>query len=156
MKILFLDIDGVVNSQETFKARYERGGKGRESDIDPVLAQHVKNIVERTGCKVVLSSSWRGSEEAEREIEERVCKLAGRTPRIHRPVGTGMEYCERGREIKSWMVSNAELVEITRYAIVDDDGDMLPEQQEHFFQTTNEKGITAEIAEKIIEHLNKI
>lgn len=155
MKILFLDIDGVVNSQETFEARHKRGGKGVESDIDDGLAQHVKNIIKHTGCRVVLSSSWRGSERGEREIEARVCDLFDRTPRIHRPVGTGMEYCERGREIKSWIETHRKELTVDAYAIIDDDGDMLPEQQEHFFQTTNKKGITAEIAEKIIQHLNK-
>lgn len=156
MKILFLDIDGVVNSQETFKRRYESGeDRTRGSQIDAGLAQHVKNIVERTGCMVVLSSSWRGSDENELEISQRVTQLFDRTPRIHRPVGTGMEYCERGREIKSWIETHKTEVTVDAYAIIDDDGDMLPEQQEHFFQTTNEKGITAEIAEKIIQHLNK-
>lgn len=156
MKILFLDIDGVVNSMETFERRHKSGERGRGSQIDAELADHVKDIVARTGCKVVPSSSWRGSEDGEREIEQRVCKLFGRTPRMHRPVGTGVEYCERGREIKAWIEAHVDHVSVSAYAIIDDDSDMLPEQQRHFFQTSTAKGITAAIAEKIIEHLNKI
>lgn len=150
MKVLFLDIDGVVNSAETFKRRHKEGG--RERDFDERLSGIIKNIVALTGCKVVLSSSWRGSEENEALISEHITPLLDRTPRMHRPVGTGVEYCGRGKEIKAWLEQHPE---ITRYAIIDDDSDMMPEQIPYFFQTTWQKGITEEIASEIIAHLGK-
>jgi membrane-bound lytic murein transglycosylase MltF len=44
---------------------------------------------------------------------------------------------------------------VERYAILDDDTDMLPEQLPNFFQTTWEEGLTEEIAEKVIAHLGE-
>ena len=40
--------------------------------------------------------------------------------------------------------------DIEKYAILDDDNDMLPEQMPFFFQTTWAKGLTPEITQKII------
>ncbi len=42
-----------------------------------------------------------------------------------------------------------------RYAILDDESDMLLWQKDHFFQTSFENGgLTEEIAKKVTEHLN--
>ena len=55
----------------------------------------------------------------------------------------------RGMEIQEWLDRHPE---VTHYAIVDDNADMLPHQW--LFQTTFERGLTAEITEAIIAHLN--
>jgi len=52
MQVLFLDIDGVLN---TAKYIQEHGAK----DVDPHKAVILNDIVKRTGVKVVLSSTWR-------------------------------------------------------------------------------------------------
>lgn len=52
MKIIFLDIDGVLNSEEWFKKR-------KNYDIDPEKVELLKEIVDRTGAQIVLSSTWR-------------------------------------------------------------------------------------------------
>ena len=61
MKIIFLDIDGVLNTSETFMKRiknYEKTHKWTaEIDLDRV--SRLKYIINMTGAKVVLSSSWR-------------------------------------------------------------------------------------------------
>jgi hypothetical protein len=70
---------------------------------------------------------------------------------MSRPPETGFEFCERGKEIKAWLEAHPD---VTRYAIVDDDNDMLPEQQEHYFKTSYyEDGITEKIGAEITEHL---
>ena len=148
MKVLFLDIDGVVNSAESFK---RKAGYQKWNQIDPELAQRVRDIVAATHCHVVLSSSWRGSVENEDIIARHVTPLLDRTPRMHRPVGTGMEYCERGREIKAWMEAHPTME--FQYAILDDDSDMLPEQKPNFFHTSWETGLTQEITQQVINHL---
>lgn len=58
MKFLFLDVDGVMNSEETLKKpNMTRDPQGGVVGIDPYLALLVNRIIHATGCKVVLSSS---------------------------------------------------------------------------------------------------
>lgn len=51
MKIIFLDIDGVLNGH----ARHPNGYCG----IDPACVYRLNRIVAETGAKVVVSSAWR-------------------------------------------------------------------------------------------------
>jgi hypothetical protein len=53
MKVLFLDIDGVLNCSKTPNPRK------LPYVIDKKLLARLERLVERTGAKVVLSSSWR-------------------------------------------------------------------------------------------------
>ena len=61
MKVIFLDVDGVLNTSETFMERrknYEKNHKWTvEIDIERVA--RLKYIINMTEAKVVLSSSWR-------------------------------------------------------------------------------------------------
>lgn len=55
MKVIFLDIDGVLNSRI-----YDRQRNWNEqTDIDESRLPLVKQIVDATGAKIVLSSTWR-------------------------------------------------------------------------------------------------
>jgi len=151
MKILFLDVDGVINSEETFRVN----GHAR-FPIDAYMAFLVGKIQLDTDCKVVLSSSWRHHSESVEYIHNRIVNIydtTGSEPLdLDRP--SGVENCQRGREIKAWMESQK--YKIDKYAILDDDSDMLPEQLPNFFQTSWKIGLTDEITEKIIKHLNEV
>ena len=61
MKVIFLDIDGVLNTSQTFieiDNEFIKTGKRRiEIDLDRV--ERLKEIVNVTGAVIVLSSSWR-------------------------------------------------------------------------------------------------
>lgn len=147
MKVLFLDIDGVANCSTT-TVRH-RGFIG----IDRWKAFLIGKIQLDTGCEIVLSSSWRKYDDGRKEVERVICAMYDVTPIMPRPEGTSWEYNERGREIKAWLDAHPN---VTRYAIVDDDNDMLPEQQEHFFKTDYfGEGLTDEIAARITAHLNR-
>ena len=54
MKLIFLDIDGVLNYEG-----YERLTRSGTRFVDPVLIKRLKKIIDCTGAKVVLSSTWR-------------------------------------------------------------------------------------------------
>jgi hypothetical protein len=139
MKVLFLDIDGVVNCSKT--TQQHRGMIG----IDPYMALLVGRIVEATSCIIVLSSSWRHSEDGCEEVRRQVMPFADVTPDFH---GT----TSRGTEIKAWLGKHPE---VTRYAILDNNSDMLDEQMPNFFKTKwFGRGLTEEIANKVIDHLN--
>jgi len=148
MKILFLDIDGVCNCATT--SQRHRGYIG----IDPHIAFMVGKIQLDTDCKIVLSSAWRCTPEGIKEVKEQIADLLDVTPNLSYTdeERESMEHIHRGREIKDWLDRHPE---VTRYAILDDNNDMLPEQQEHFFKTSWETGITEEIAKAVTDHLNK-
>jgi len=137
MKILFLDIDGVVNNATT--AQRHRGFIG----IDPYMALLVDRIIQATSCKVVLSSTWRMMADSREEVRKMVCAFSDVTPVLHGEI--------RGFEIQAWLQKHPET---TRYAILDDNADMLPDQGPNFFKTSWAMGLTEEIAKQVIEHLN--
>lgn len=61
MKVIFLDIDGVLNHQYFYT---ERSGmdtmpKYPFSEFCPVAVKNLNQLIEATGAKVVVSSSWR-------------------------------------------------------------------------------------------------
>lgn len=141
MKVLFLDIDGVVNKQEN----YNPAIKDNLYPIDSYCAFLVGRIQLQTGCEVVLSSSWRYHPESRQNVSERVVGLFDVTPTHMPPDST------RGDEINAWLFVHPE---VTKYAILDDDMDFYVDQAPNFFKTTFEDGLTDEIAEAVIKHLN--
>lgn len=127
--ILFLDVDGVLNCLNTWGSC--------DDMIDPDCCARLLNLLERTQARVVLSSSWRGMAPLEKRLERAgvMAHVIGRTP--HKRTNDQV----RGHEIELWMRSHpAELGEGGRYAIVDDDADMLPEQMARFVQTSFHHG----------------
>lgn len=52
MKVLFLDIDGVLNNSQFNPA-------AESSTLDPAAVARLNQVVRSTGAKLVLSSSWR-------------------------------------------------------------------------------------------------
>jgi two-component system, cell cycle response regulator DivK len=137
VKVLFLDIDGVVNNKSTKKNHQS------VVNVEPVLVARVRRIVQNTGCKVVLSSSWRLFQSSRDEAEKKICKFADITPILRAP---------RGYEIKAWLTMHPET---DHYAILDDADSILPEQRMNFFQTTWENGLTEGIALAVEKHLSK-
>lgn len=66
MKVIFLDIDGVLNSEEWFNSkeytsnRYIKiGGVPCNNEINEEFVKNLKDIVEHTGAEIVLCSTWR-------------------------------------------------------------------------------------------------
>ena len=61
MKVIFLDVDGVLNNQFTFSdiSHEVMFGYGRRVEIEEEKVGFVKEIVDATDAKIVLSSTWR-------------------------------------------------------------------------------------------------
>lgn len=138
MKILFLDIDGVVNSVKNFNPK-----NNTLYPLDRYCAFLVGRIQLQTGCKVVLSSSWRHDPRAVQEVSQNVVELLDITPTLGK---------YRGDEVQAWLDKHPE---VTKYAILDDDMDFYVYQAPNFFKTRfMEEGLTDEIAEAVIKHLN--
>lgn len=138
MKVLFLDIDGVVNSEDSFAH-----GGDEYIGIDPYMAFLVGKItIAIDDLKVVLSSSWKHSPGGKEEVIKRVTPLFDVTPDVG---------AFRGDEIRAWLDAHPE---VERYAILDDDNDFHEDQRPNFFRTSWKTGLTEEIMNKVIEHLN--
>lgn len=136
MKLLFLDIDGVVNCKSTTQRM--NGFIG----VDPELMQKVKHIKNMTGCQVVLSSTWRLNNASFMDISRRIA-LLGATKNLSN---------FRGDEIREFM--SRKPYKDCVYAILDDDSDFYPDQPH--FKTSFDTGITDEIVKKVIKHLGEV
>lgn len=138
MKVLFLDVDGVINKRDNYNPANNPG----PYPIDAYCAFLVGRIQLQTGCEVVLSSSWRHHPEGVQNVSKRIVELLDVTP-----YSSGM----RGDEIQMWLDKHPG---VDKYAILDDDMDFYVYQAPNYFNTTFEEGLTDEIAQAVIRHLN--
>ena len=141
MKIIFLDVDGVLNS---FQDRYSFD---LETDYHFELLQ---KIVQETGAKIVLSSSWRIglARHGESVLIDRL-KEFGMNIISCTPVLNG---CCRGDEIRKWLDDTEEDVE--RFVILDDESDMAEFKETHLIKTDSMVGLQENDVRKCIEMLN--
>ena len=139
MKVLFLDVDGVLNNFDLIRAN------GFDY-IDDSMVRVLGGVVRQTEADIVLSSFWR-LDPKDRSLVDAALKRHGmfvsdRTPSMPGP---------RAGEISTWLRMNPE---VERYAILDDDDEAGIDMEHSFFQTDAEIGITAQIADRIVSHLN--
>lgn len=165
MKILFLDIDGVLN---IFSNNYDKYG----SIFHQPFVDNLKNIIEQTGAKLVISSSWRmdGIITMRNMWKDRGLpgEIIDITPNEYDVVKSGLkefyDQVSRGDEIQLWL--NNHLDEVISFCIIDDDIDMLESQLPYFVKCSNNidhedyldigYGLTKQCAIKAIEILNKL
>lgn len=134
MKILFLDVDGVLN-------RCGMSAQGLESDKVDLLVR----IQRETGCSVVVSSCWRRREHQ----RERLLCLFRKHQIPH--LGWTPYMDSRGDEIAAWLKDNPGW---THYAILDDNADM-GQLWPRLVQTESFEGLTEAHANRVIEMLNE-
>lgn len=153
MKVVFLDIDGVVNYQGcqwrwNYSEPYllKEGERGGLYGMDPDRVSLINQIVRITHAKVVLSSAWRHNDDWRNTMKANGFDFEF----LDRTVVGGYDGI-RGAEIQEFLDSHPD---ITKYAIIDDDSDMLPHQLPNFFKTSWLHGITDEIFQNVITHLN--
>lgn len=116
-KIIFLDIDGVLNS-----ARYDRQRGEKDGNIDESRLALLSELVKETSAEIVLSSTWRKhwdnddsasddtGKELNRVFEKYGLKISDKTPVFKKD--------DRPKEIREWIKEHFE--EIERFVIIDD------------------------------------
>lgn len=116
--VLFLDIDGVLNST-MYWWRNNPLPLGQAGAIDTNAVKHLNQIVEWANPTIILSSSWRGVHpdgylKVQATLAERgfVGVLSGQTP--------WLDGQPRHREIAEWLWRAAGW---KRFAVLDDDSD---------------------------------
>ena len=163
-KVIFLDIDGVLNT----KCWYTQMNGNTPKDkygyaFDPNAVANLKKIIDETGADIVISSSWKsfGISELEDMWQDRGLpgKLIGITPNSvsdEMLLNADLDHMElfhiRGMEIKEWLDKHGK--NVSHYVIIDDMDNFLLDQKFHFVQTDPEVGITEEDANMAIKILN--
>lgn len=164
MKVLFLDIDGVLNTNH--------------ANIDPELCAKVERVLNATGAVIVLSSAWRNLIEAPMGTPEHYAEARnllvgnGMTEKLFESIISqtgsvvewdneegiylmvGGERGHRAREIMEWLEYWHGKVEA--WAVVDDMGlwvDGLPAG--HTVLTSGRTGITDADADELTQILQR-
>lgn len=155
MKILFLDIDGVLNSEQWHSSENcKELGTSVKRFFDPICVEHLNRIINETETKIIISSSWRILRDLQnlQDLFKSIGftgKILGKTEdlSIFEPESFNL----RGLEIKNWIKDNQKHFKTSiKYIILDDEDDFLKEQKQYFFQTNPSTGLDASITEKII------
>lgn len=151
MNIIFLDMDGVVNSDEFTTEWFKNHGHDQSSLMEfsnlyckhdghsgyvvPELVERLKRICDETDCRIVWSSSWRenyvkeGSENSfDMDTIKALWKAKGLP--VERLIGCSpcldmsrYSYVPRGCEAQKWLDENAEKYGVEKVAILDDGDD---------------------------------
>jgi hypothetical protein len=134
MKVIFLDIDGVLNCKKTPNPRK------LPYIVDPVLLARFTRLVESTGAKVVLSSTWRYDPAGLFSAKHWGIPFIDITP--------DMPHVPRCKEILGWLEKHPD---VSRFAVIDDEDDGLDELP--LFQPSARTGLTNEIVDGVRGYL---
>lgn len=151
MGILFLDIDGVLNSKHTRETTSE--GWVFVSDY---LLRNLAKVIDETGFQVVLSSSWR--------FDWNPADNSHNTPSFNELLSKFSEYKiklidktgdfkpSRGLAIREWLNHHPEVGD--EFIIIDDWDDMGAER-EHLVLTNPDDGLDAAKVKEAIDLAKK-
>ena len=158
MKYIFLDVDGVLNNEDTNESN-PSGYVG----VSMELVRNLSKIVKSTGAKIILTSDWKqGWSEllfcCDDDVSYLLDKLRKCGLRIHnRTYDEKLEdyfYTDRGAGIRNFLDS---CEDVEGYVIIDDHifSDFDKEQKLHFVHTDSKKGLTEDDVKKAMEILAK-
>lgn len=159
-KILFLDIDGVLSSNEFL---IKTGGKSGFIDKEKVS---LLNKLKPYNVEIVISSSWGYNEDTVNTLISCGLELPiiGGTEHFH------TNWVCRGNEIAKWLSVTFDNYSVFNgrpfiyegykgsdyeYVIIDDDVDMLMCQKDNFINVDSNTGLTEDDINKIIDILER-
>lgn len=169
MKIIFLDVDGVLNNNIFLKKRriILKENKGiyipRLDDKNFIA---LKTLVERTNAKIVLSSYWRyffdkdlipNDSKNQSNGKDLILKLRKYNLSLKDKTSTDLTKLHRRGDIIREYLTNHE--EIDSFVILDDDNDMKEFTHTNLVQTKPNYGLTmtdVKKAENILKSKTKV
>jgi hypothetical protein len=183
VKILFLDIDGVLNSVQSahfFHEEREKAKAGhpgfldalgrralRDDEFCPIACSNLRFILkEIPDLKIVVSSTWRMGRTVEelRDVLEKAGvardRVLDKTEVIYSMDSGYTKEIDRGLEIQKWLDDNANhsvlmpKYQVDDFVILDDDSDMAHlKETQHFIQTDYAHGLDYRTAVAVIHKL---
>ena len=168
-KYIFLDFDGVLNTEHYQNLLYHEGKAWQDAYgayFDPETVEQLRRIIEATHAEIVVESSWKYlGFEAIQEMWD-IRQMPGRIIDIMPSsvsdswllnanlddIDPAMGHC-KGMEIASWLSDHAKPG--TKYVIIDDEYVILDSQLPNFILTNPYDGLTEDLAERAISILNK-
>jgi hypothetical protein len=150
-KIIYLDMDGVINNRKTFLIP----GKSSIYAYDEILISNLNSIIEEINAKIVLSSTWRLCFKDTNSFNKHLTFIGiypvciGFTPKPNECNSWNGSFCNRYIEIKTHIKHNS----IDKFVVIDDENKTLEKFGNAFFKTDFEYGLTKDISDKIIEYL---
>lgn len=156
MKVIFLDIDGVLNNYQTM-ALTPDGYTG----INNGLLKRLSMIVKETNARIVLSSTWK----SDWDKDENLCSNDGKymvkkfkqlnllifdkiediNDSLSMRGASIMKYLENHPEVEEWVVIDDDEFDFAKY----------PNIMDRFVHTDHEKGLTDENVNQAISLLSK-
>ena len=168
-KVIFLDFDGVLNTEEYFASLEEKGLPTEDAFgtlFCPNAVRNLQQIIDATDALIVVSSSWRfaGLETLKQMWKERalpgtlydITSLYVADDYICTHIeDKDFDYHEamtstREMEISTWLQEHSE---VTDYVILDD-LDSFRQHEAHFIKINPRIGITNEEIKRAITILN--
>lgn len=134
MKIIFLDIDGVLNSSRTYNPKHF------PYIVEPKPVDRLIETLRQSGAEVVLASTWRFDPIGRLAAKESGIPFIDCLPEL-----PGQS---RSAEIRAWLDRH---LEVTRYVAVDDEDDGLDDVP--LFQPDPNEGLSPEIAIGVCDYL---
>lgn len=149
MKVIFLDIDGVMTSF----ASLERFRSAK--NFDPISVTNLNKLTDKSGAVIVISSTWRLLNKFQwiaswMKKEGVTGSVVGLTPDF-RDQASELEKRRRGAEIQAWLDTHPD---VTSFVILDDDRDMGPLLPK-LVHTSFETGLTQEHVDHALELLDE-
>ena len=148
---VFVDVDGVLNSDEFAKYCLEEEGYDPFDcdDLDPRALRNLKRIVDETGASIILSSSWRWDEVALKAVKNHLktfgMELEDTT------IMDVMKTLSRTDEIKLYLDEHPS---ITKYVILDD-AEIKEPLADRWVRCLFKNGLTKKLADEAIEILKE-
>jgi hypothetical protein len=164
-RVIFLDVDGVLNSFDTMNT---------DNSLEMGLIRNLAKIVSATDAKIILTSTWRLSTEALRELMDTLMwydlTISGYTQEganmrnfentpfedvvpTKKYTRSGTYTYDRGAEIAMWMLQHD--FDVEKFVILDDeDEDIKNWFPNNLVKTDFMKGLTEEDAAKAINLLS--
>lgn len=168
MDIIFLDVDGVLNSNKSFKKRYYNWKKNKIwiPRLDEENIKLLAKIIEETKAKIVLSSSWRGdfrngihnikiedSKELLKLFNKYYIEIVGVTPTLPRTNDKDEIYTSwRENEIRYYLNTHTN---INNFCVIDDERFDLETFKDYLVQTNKKEGLQERDVEKAIKILRR-
>ncbi len=155
MKIIFLDIDGVLWNYDSSYPKDEYGFLFKQKCVEAL-----EFLISETQSKIVITSSWKnmGLSTLQKMWNDRNLPkpIISVTPDFsHKHIDFINQNdpfkLSRGYEIEQWLKQNTE---VSNYLIIDDLNDFTKEQEKHLIMPKPNVGLTLELAKIGIDILN--